>query len=239
MYDPDVELSPARVGEAGRLSEQYGIGVHAVLFSMPPARWPDGALASPAHSGAAARAIVETGRRAADVGAVVLGVWPGADLQRGQVDDWSRTVDSLATITDAVAALGLQVAVEPKPGQIVDATDDGLRLSEEIDHPQFGVLLDTAHALAGGEDLVGLPARLGARLLHVHLGDAEVGDADADLPPGAIHDFAPFLAEVDRAGYGGALSFDLYGAVSAGGATGEDASRQGLAHVAAALGGPG
>jgi sugar phosphate isomerase/epimerase len=225
------------MAEVGRLSAQHGIGVRAVLFSMPPARWPEGALASPVHAGVAVRAMVETGRRAADLGASVLGVWPGADRQRGRADDWSRTVDQLATVADAVAAFGLRVAVEPKPGQVIDGTEDGLRVSEEIDHPALGVLLDTAHALAGGEDLAGMPARLGTRLMHVHLGDAEVGDVDADLPPGAIHDFAPFLAEVDRAGYGGVLSFDLYGAVSAGGVTGEMASRQGRDHVAAARAG--
>ena len=235
VYDPDVELSPSRVAEAASLARHHGVAVRAALFSMPPARWPDGALASAEQAPAAVRAIVETGRRAADLGAEVLGVWPGADRRTGGGDTWARTADSVAAIVDGVAPLGLKVAVEAKPGQVVGGTEDVLCLCREVGHARLGVLLDTAHALAGGEDLDALPERIGAGLFHVHLGDSAGGDADADLPPGAVHDFAPFLAALDRAGYAHALSFDLYGAVSTGRLTGEAASRQGLAHVRAAL----
>ncbi len=237
VYDPSVELAPERMREMNVLAGRYGIGVRAVLFSMPPTRWPAGALASSEHAAAAVVRIVETARRAAELGASVLGVWPGADLLGAGDSQWERTVESMASVTDEVAPLGLRVALEPKPGQVVGDTDDGLRLCEEVDRTALGVLLDTAHALAGGEALPRLPARIGTRLVHVHLGDADEGDADADLPPGQVHDFGPFLSALESAGYSGALSFDLYGAVSAGGLTGEDASRRGLAHVTAAMAG--
>lgn len=238
VYDPDAELAPDRVAGAAALSGRHGLAVPAALFSMPVARWPEGALASARHAPSAVRAMVETGRRAADLGAGVLGVWPGADGHRsGGADGWSRTAAALAAVADGVAAFGMRVAVEPKPGQVVGSTDDALRLCQEVGHPGLGVLLDTAHALAGGEELAALPERLGARLFHVHLGDSDGGDADADLPPGAVHHFGPFLAALDRSRYAGALSFDLYGAVVSGGLTGEAASRQGLDHVAGAMAG--
>jgi sugar phosphate isomerase/epimerase len=227
VYDPDVELSAARVADVAELVGVHGLGVRAVLFSMPPARWPDGGLGSGQHAAAAIAAVVETARRAADVGAGVLGIWPGADR-----DGWSRTVESVATITQAVASSGLTVAVEPKPGQVVGTTGDALRLCDEVGDARLGVLLDTAHAFAGGEDVAALPARIGRRLYHVHLGDSDGGNADADLPPGSVHDFAPFLAALDEAAYAGALSLDLYGAVASGGYTGETASRAALAHLA-------
>lgn len=236
VYDPGVELSASRVAEAAALAERHGIGVHAALFSMPPARWPEGALASREHAPAAVRAVVETGRRAAELGAAVLGVWPGADLDGHDAGDgWARTAAAVAAILDGVAGLGLRVAVEAKPGQVVGTTDDALRLCDELGAPALGVLLDTAHAVAGGEDLTTVPGRTGARLVHVHLGDTDGADADADLPPGAVHEFGPFLAALDHAGYRGALAFDLYGAVTTGGFTGETASRRGLDHVRAAL----
>ena len=237
VYDPDIELSPVRVAEAATLSARHRIGARAALFSMPPSRWPGCGLASVEHRAEAVRAIVETGRRAAGIGATVLGVWPGADLPAGGPDDWARTAESLAAVADGTRSLGLTVAVEPKPGQLVAGTQDAIRLCEEIGDPGIGVLLDTAHALAAGEDIEALPERIGTRLLHVHLGDSDGGDADADLPPGSVHDFGPFLAALQDSGYQGALSFDLYGAVSAGGCTGREASRLGLAHVTAALAG--
>ncbi len=240
VYRADEELSAAAMTTVSRLAAQ-GLGVEAVLFSMPAARWPDGGLASPAGSGKAVAEIVETARRAADLGARVLGVWPGADPSDGDPgadpDGWARTLDALDAVAAAAGPLGMTVAVEYKPDQLVAGATDALRLADALDRPTVGVLLDTAHAFAAGEDLAALPAQLGDRLLHVHLGDAAAGDADADLPPGSEHDFVPFLAALARSGYGAALSFDLYGAVEAGIATGTEASDQGLRYIRAALAG--
>jgi len=234
VYDPDVELSPERVAEAAALARHHDLPVGAALFSMPSTRWPEGGLASAEHRRRAVNAAIETGHRAAGLGAAVLGVWPGADPPHApdaSHDGWARTADSLAAIAAAVAADGIVVAVEAKPGQAVASTADAIRVCGEVGEGNLGVLLDTAHALAGGEDLDLLPGEAGAGLVHVHLGDSVGGDADADLPPGAAHDFGSFLAALDRTGYAGALSFDLYGAVASGGYTGEAASRAGLKHL--------
>ena len=236
VYSADDELAPAAMSDIISLAAETGLGVQAVLFSMPAARWPDGGLASPHESGRAVAGIIETARRAADLGAEVLGVWPGADRTtaggRGALgtDGWARTLDALDAVATAAEPLGLAVAVEYKPGQLVGGADDALRLAEALDRPAVGVLVDTAHALAAGEDLGSLPGRLGDRLVHVHLGDS-AGDADADLPPGAHHDFGPFLAGLAASGYRGALSFDLYGSVESGALTGSDASAQGLGYI--------
>ena len=240
VYQPDDELSPAAMRATTRLAAETGLGVQAVLFSMPAARWSDGGLASPRESGRAVAAIVETARRAADLGAQVLGVWPGADRPEGgsqdgaDSDGWARTVDALDAVAAAAEPLGLAVAVEYKPGQLVAGADDALRLADSLDRSALGVLVDTAHALAGGEDLAILPSRLGDRLVHVHLGDS-AGDADADLPPGCQHDFVPFLSGLSATGYAGTLSFDLYGCVESGATTGTDASAQGLGYIRTAL----
>ena len=246
VYRADEELSAAAMGAIEALESETGLGVEAVLFSMPAERWPDGGLASPSASARAAAEITETARRAADLGAQVLGVWPGADLVAGDdpggsghcggdhgdgnSDGWARTLDAIDAVAAAAEPLGLTVAVEYKPGQLVAGADDALRLAETLGRPAIGVLVDTAHALAGGEDLATLPARCGPRLMHVHLGDSG-GDVDADLPPGSHHDFGPFLAGLAAIGYGGALSFDLYGAVQAGVATGSEASDQSLRYI--------
>jgi len=234
VYRADEELSSSAVREIAGLSGETGLEVQAVLFSMPAERWPEGGLASSSASAEAVAEIVETAKRAADLGAQVLGVWPGADPPDGgppgSSDGWDRTLDALGVVAAATEALGLALAVEYKPGQLVAGVDDALRLAEV---PGVGVLLDTAHALAGGEDLASLPARLGPRLVHIHLGDSG-GDADADLPPGSVTDFGPFLSGLTACGYGGALSFDLYGAVQSGVATGSDASEQSLRYIRSA-----
>jgi len=237
VYRPDDELSPAALSSVEALVGATGLGVEAVLFSMPVERWPDGGLASPSTSGRAVADIGETARRAAGLGARILGVWPGADVVGPALDvadGWSRTLDAIDAVAGVAGPLGLTVAVEYKPGQLVAGAHEALRLVAELGNARVGVLVDTAHAFAAGEDVAALPDGLGERLVHVHLGDSG-GDADADLPPGAEHDFVPFLSRLAGAGYAGALSFDLYGSVQAGLSTGTEASEQGLTYVRAAL----
>ncbi len=96
--------------------------------------------------------------------------------------------------------------------------------------PGLGVLLDTGHAHASGEDPAQAVRALGDLLLHVHLGDAAPGGGDDDLPCGRLHDFSDVVAALD-ATYSGSASFDLYGAVSAGGLTAAQAVRESCDHV--------
>jgi len=235
VYRPDDELSSSAVSAIEALAGETGLGVAAVLFSMPPARWPDGGLGSVSQSPRAVAEIAETARRAADLGAGVLGIWPGADAPASpDAHKWARTRDAIAEVAETARSLGLTLAIEYKPGQLIAGAQEAMRLVEEIDQEGVGVLVDTAHAFAAGEDVAALPARLASRLVHVHLGDSG-GDADADLPPGAEHDFAPFLAGLTAVGYPGVLSFDLYGFVEAGMATGAEASQQGMDHIRDAL----
>ncbi len=233
VYRADDELSADARVAIGALVHETGLGVDAVLFSMPPERWPDGGLGAVGPSARAVAEIIESARRATDMGAAVLGVWPGADAGGGSGDAWARTCGAIGEVAGVTSDLGLKLAVEYKPGQLVAGVDDAIRLAEAIGDG-VGVLVDTAHAFAAGEDVAGLPDRLGERLVHVHLGDSS-GDPDADLPPGAEHDFAPFLAGLSAARYPGLLSFDLYGAAVGGATTGADASRQGVAHICDAL----
>ncbi len=237
VYRAEDELSSAAMSSMETLVAETGLAVHAVLFSMPAERWPDGGLASAVASTRAVAEITETARRAAGLGAGVLGVWPGADRDSALgigADGWARTLDAIGEVAGVAGPLGLTVAVEYKPGQLVAGAEDALRLVDEIDGPDVGVLVDTAHAIAGGEDLAALPHWFGDRLVHVHLGDSG-GDADADLPPGAEHDFVPFLRSLAETHYSGALSFDLYGSVQAGLTTGTAASEQGLTYIQGAL----
>lgn len=237
VYRADEELSGEAVSSIEALVDETGLGVEAVLFSMPAERWPSGGLASAEESARAVIEISETARRAAALGVRVLGIWPGADLLSSSgdaADGWARTRDALSAVADVTGPLGLAVGVEYKPGQLVTGAQEALCMVEELDRAGVGVLVDTAHAFAAGEDLATLPARLGEHLVHVHLGDSG-GDADADLPPGAVHDFKPFLRGLAAVGYSGALSFDLYGSVQAGSGTGSEVSDQGLSYIRRAV----
>ena len=219
VYDAAVELAPDRLAELAGLAEQTGVPVSAVLLSLPVQRWPDGAL-----SGQLDRLVAQVSACAAacrELGLPVLGLWPGADSVGADVTSpLSRCVD---------AAGDVRLALEYKPGTAVATAADAMALCAQV--PGLGVLLDTGHAYAAGEDPAEVVDRLGDLLLHCHLGDAPPGGDDDDLPCGRLHDFTSFVASLDASGFAGSASFDLYGAVSSGAMTGAQAVRESRDHV--------
>lgn len=219
VYDAAVELAEERLERIAHLVERTGVPVTAILLSLPEQRWPTGAL-----SGEVDRLLEQVAACAAAcraLGLDVLGLWPGADPPGADV------VDALRRCVDAAGAVRL--ALEPKPGTVVAGTDEALTLCAQV--PGLGVLLDTGHAFAAGEDPAAAVERLGDLLLHCHLGDATPGGGDDDLPCGRVHDFAPVVAALDASGFRGSASFDLYGAVSTSPLTGEQAVRESRDHV--------
>ena len=214
VYDAAVELSRERLRGLPAT-----VPVTDLLLSLTVERWPGGAL-----SGDVDR-LVEQVRACArvcrDLGLPVLGVWPGADPVGADVVEGARRV--------VEAAGDIRVALEYKPGTAVATAAESLALCEKV--AGLGVLLDTGHAYAAGEDPAELVASLGDLLLHCHLGDATLGGSDDDLPCGRLHDLGPFVAALDASGWSGTASFDLYGAVSSGLMTGLQAVTESRDHV--------
>jgi sugar phosphate isomerase/epimerase len=233
VYSADQELSADRVAEYRRLQERFSIEVRAVLFSLPRANWPQGAFSSREHAPQAVREAIEIGRRAAELGLDLVGIWPGADVLGRSVryqDAWPRLVESFAEICEALGPSGVRTAVEYKPLELVSGPDAALRLCESVGSPSLGVVLDTGHSLWAADDLPVVVDMLGTRLFHVHLGDSPPG-AEGDLPPGRRHNFVPFFAALGRSGYAGAMALDMYGSIADGTVTGEQASREGRDYV--------
>lgn len=218
VYDAAVELAPQRLDSLRELQTRSGVPVAAVLLSLPADRWPGGALTGDVER------LLQQVTACADacraLGLPVLGVWPGADPAGADV------TEALRRVVDAAG--DVQIAVEYKPDTAVADAGEALALCDAVDG--LGVLLDTGHAYALGEDPAVVVDRLGERLLHVHLGDAALGAGDDDLPCGRLHDFTSLVAALD-ASFTGVASFDLYGAVASGLVTGAEAVRESRDHV--------
>lgn len=235
VYASNVELSPSRRAEILRWKASYGLSVPAVLFSLPPRRWPYGCLVSPDQR-VRQRVIDEAaaiGSAAKELGAQLLGIWLGGD-RVAVVEDypkaWGWLLDGVREICAAAAASHLQVALEYKPREVVGNADAFLRLAEAVRADNLGLLLDTGHAIYGGEELTGVLKMCRSRLVHIHLDD-NYGDCDRDLPPGAVHNFAPFFEALAASSYDGPLGFDLYYAAAEEGWVGSEACRQGKQYV--------
>lgn len=234
VYRAAEQLSPDRLEAVADLSARHHLPVRMLLLSLPPARWPGGALTSPAALPEVAAEAGATARAAAGLGLGTIGVWPGADPAGA---GWERVVEGAARVAEAARSEGVRVAFEYKPGTALASAADALRLCHDV--PGAGVLLDTAHAYAAGEDPVQVVREARGWLWHLHLGDAAAGSPDDDLPVGRVHDFTPLLAALDQLGYAGAATLDLYGAVSRGAVTGAAAARESRDHLAGARAGAG
>ncbi len=228
VYRAADELAPVRLERVRRLVEQTGVPVAMLLLSLPAGRWPGGALSSPATAAMVAEEAGRVAEAAAGFELDTIGLWPGADAPGGA---WEREafLQGLARVAEAVAASGARVALEYKPGTAVATAVDALALCDLV--PGLGVLVDTGHAYAAGEDPAEVVRLVGERLWHVHLGDAVEGGADDDLPVGRLHDFGAFATALAEVAYAGAASFDLYGAVCAGVATGAAAVAESRDHL--------
>ena len=224
VYAAAVELSDARRAARERLTRRHDLPVLAVLLSLPAERWPAGALAGDPER--VAEEAAACARECTRLGLPTLGLWPGADPAGAS---WADLVAGLTRVRDAVRSTGVRLAVEYKPGTVVADAGDAVRLADAV--PGTGVLLDTGHAYAAGEDPAVVVRQLGDRLWHVHLGDADAGKADDDLPVGRLHDATELVRALDAGGFSGVATFDLYGAVVAGSCTGIQAVRESVDHL--------
>jgi sugar phosphate isomerase/epimerase len=223
VYVPRAELAEPRRNDWDELLAPYGLSVRMLLYSLPPERWPVGALSDrrAAHEilDQLAALLDAAGHWAIDL----VGVWPGADL----VDaDRDMFVESLRRVAEMAASRGIRVAFEPKPGTIIASPAQLVEMVQTAGVlGPLGILIDTGHEFAAGRSPEVAVREFPGQVLHVHLGDSD-GDPDADLPPGAVHSLEPFFRELDAIGYDGYLTPDVYGAVARGLITGADALRR-------------
>ena len=150
---------------------------------------------------------------AASLGAPLVSICPGHSLfGQGKEDAWERLKESLRTLSDFASERGIRLAIEPADRyetDLVQTSDDALRLLEELGLDNVGVVFDTGHGYILGEDLGEAVRKLGSALFHIHIDDNH-GQRDEHLIPGdGTIDFAPFLATLQEVGYRGFLTVEL------------------------------
>ena len=141
-----------------------------------------------------------------------ISLWPGSDsipLKIPYWKAWKYLVDVISKCAKISEELGVPIALEYKPENILNNVDSTLRLLSEVNSNNIGVLLDTGHAIVAREHLPTVVEMLNKKLLHVHFDD-NYGDWDRDMPPGTVHNFKPFLEALKRINYKGCLSMDVW-----------------------------
>jgi D-psicose/D-tagatose/L-ribulose 3-epimerase len=137
---------------------------------------------------------------------VALGVFTG----RGATEDeWKRSVDHLRRVAEYASEPGVVLAEEVVNRfelYHLNTLDQGIRLVDEVEHPNCKIHLDTFHAHVEEKNTAAAIRRAGKRIAHVH-----ISENDRGVPgTGSVTWDANFDALRD-VGYEGWLTVEAFG----------------------------
>ena len=115
-------------------------------------------------------------RSAAEVGAKIIagplyspvGLIPG---RRRNADEWKWAVECYQELGPVLAQHDVTIAIEPLnrfETYFLNTAEDAVKLCDEIDHPNVGILFDTFHANIEEKDIGQAYRKVGKHLKHVH-----------------------------------------------------------------------
>jgi D-psicose/D-tagatose/L-ribulose 3-epimerase len=134
----------------------------------------------------------------------------------GRLPGRRRTTDELKWAVETFHALGpvaerhgVTLAIEPLnrfETYFLNTVDDAVRLCDEVNHPNVGVLVDTFHANIEEKNIADAYRRAARRLKHVHTCENDRG------APGSGHvEWTEVLAVLREIGYDGWLTIESFG----------------------------
>ena len=137
---------------------------------------------------------------------VALGVFTG----RGPTDEeWGRSVKHLRKAAEFAEGLGVVLAEEVVNRFEIyhlNVLDQGVRLVDEVDHPNCRLHLDTFHAHIEEKDTAAAIRRAGKRIAHVH-----VSENDRGVPGTGSVAWDSVFAALNDTAYDGWLTVEAFG----------------------------
>ena len=124
-------------------------------------------------------------------------------------EQWDILVESLSWCNQKAKQAGKKFVVEPRLGEMVSNTDGLLRLVEDINDENFGVLFDTAHLHPQKEILPLSIEKLGRKIYYLHVADSN-GVSNEHLPIGAgTVDWEGVFSALEKHGFDGEIGIDI------------------------------
>jgi len=120
---------------------------------------------------------------------------------------WKQLVDFSRRAADEAKAVGITVAIEPLRQQetnIINSAAEGLKLVQDVNHPNFQLMIDFYHLASEKEDpAIVITARDHLRHLHVANPNGRVFPQKWEE-----FDYAPFFANLKAIGYDKRISME-------------------------------
>jgi sugar phosphate isomerase/epimerase len=145
------------------------------------------------------------------VGAPCISVTSGRPDSGGTPEaGLSLFVDSLLRLCEAAEPLGVRVGVEYEPGLLVERARELVEIIDRVGSACLGANLDIGHSWLDGEEPEEAVSLLAGRIWNVHVEDI-AGRKHFHLIPGEGElPFARYRAALDRSGYAGFYTVELY-----------------------------
>ena len=124
--------------------------------------------------------------------------------------DWNLFATMMGKAADIAAQANQRIALECFPGSLCATPHAMLQILSDVNRPNFGIQLDTAHLMNQHIDVETAVHMLGGRrIFNVHAKDSD-GLTRGNLPAGSgLVDYTAFLAALRHVGYGGNLSIEV------------------------------
>ena len=150
---------------------------------------------------------------AKELGARSIQTEPGGPLPPGQSRQAALDLfyEELMPCVELAQQLEVILLVEPEPGLLIERFEQYLELARRVDSPWLGLNFDIGHAYCVGDDPAAWIAPLAAHTKHYHVEDIAATRKHEHLIPGrGAIDFSAVLREIDRSGYCGWITVELY-----------------------------
>lgn len=214
-------LLPERVAEIRRLIDDAGLTISNINAFMMNAvadprqpYWHPGWTDPDPHYRAIRREHTKRALRlAAELGAPHITTEPGGHLAPGQSRDEATRIfyEELMPCLDIAEEVGVGLLIEPEPELLIERFGEYLEFVERLDSRRVGLNFDVGHAYCVSEDPQDWVARMAPHTVHYHLEDIAPTRVHQHLVPGhGAVDFAATLREIQKTGYDGWLTVELY-----------------------------
>ena len=150
---------------------------------------------------------------AVELGAPHITTEPGGPLADGQTWQSAAAIfyDELMPCIELAELLRMPLLIEPEPGLLIERFDQYLEFVDRLDSPLIGLNFDVGHAFCVGEDPQNWVAKMAEHTVHYHFEDIAATRVHQHLVPGrGAIDFAATIAAIQRTGYDGWLTVELY-----------------------------
>jgi sugar phosphate isomerase/epimerase len=150
---------------------------------------------------------------AKELGAASIQTEPGGPLEPGQSwhDGAALFYDQIMPCVELAERLEVLLLIEPEPGLMIERFDQYLEMARRIDSPWLGLNFDIGHAYCMAEEPQDWIPRMAAHTKHYHLEDIAATREHRHLVPGrGAIDLPAVLREINRSGYQGWVTVELY-----------------------------